>query len=260
MRLPVTSMEVGLRLPDGADELALIEADTDPLRAALCLIERLVSPGDGGSTTEWRALPVTDFEVLLLRLRERLLGPGIESDVACPACRERVTMSFTISEYLAGIRPVMPRYVAPAERTGWFQLCGPRHQGVTFRLPTVADLLAITNDVAPEAALCARSVAGKTDASGRRRVEHALSCLAPPVTGEVGGSCPACGVELQALFDVVGFVVAEFRKVMAGLYREVHLIAACYGWTETAILSLPGPRRRRYAALVSSDLLRQATA
>ena len=38
------------------------------------------------------------------------------------------------------------------------------------------------------------------------------------------------------------------------LFREVHLLAYHYHWSETDILELTGPRRRRYLALLAETL------
>jgi hypothetical protein len=84
----------------------------------------------------------------------------------------------------------------------------------------------------------------------RGRIERAIARMAPEVTGGVGGACPACGAAVEALFDVAGFVVAELRFHSAGVYADVDVLAAAYGWDEAAILALPGARRRRYAELV----------
>jgi hypothetical protein len=61
---------------------------------------------------------------------------------------------------------------------------------------------------------------------------------------------PACQTALTAWFDIPAFVMTELRRLAAGIYAEIHLIAAGYGWSEPAILALPGARRRAYAGLL----------
>jgi hypothetical protein len=100
------------------------------------------------------------------------------------------------------------------------------------------------------AALCLDGVTAVPMRAAPRRIEAAMAQLAPEVTGEVGGACPGCGALLTALFDVPAYVVTELRRLAAGVYEEVHLLAAAYGWAEAAILALPGARRRHYAGLV----------
>ncbi len=61
VRLPVSGMQVTLRAPNGADELALHEAQGGVVAAALVLLERAARRADGGGA-DWRTLTVTDFE------------------------------------------------------------------------------------------------------------------------------------------------------------------------------------------------------
>jgi hypothetical protein len=186
-------------------------------------------------------LPVTDFEILLLRLRETLMGGQITSFVRCPHCGERAELSFRIADYLAGIRAAQD--VPPPDAEGWHGAGDER-----FRLPRVADLLAVARARHPGAALRALCLPAVTG-SARGRVARLVARLAPEVSGPVGGACPDCAAALSVWFDVRGYVMAELRRLAAGVYAEVHLLAGAYGWTEAAILALPGARRRRYAAL-----------
>jgi hypothetical protein len=244
IRLPVSGEAVLLRLPDGADEMAIAEDDAAPIQAALRLLGRAATPAEEG-TADWSRLPVADFEVLLLHLRETVLGGTIASDIACPACREPVEVSFRIDDFIAAVRPSVPRDVAPDLLAGWFALAGAR-----FRLPLVADLLAVRDAASPGAALRARCLDAVTPARLRPRIERAIARMAPEVSGPVGGACPGCGATVEALFNVPGFVVAELRRQAAEVYADVHKLAGAYGWSEAAILALPGARRRRYAELV----------
>jgi hypothetical protein len=258
IRLPVSGAGVLLRLPDGADEIALNEGDPTAIPAALRLLNRIVEPADQSIADQqapdqeignWSSLTVTDFEILLLRVREMVIGGTVSSDVACPTCRERVEISFRIGDYIAAIRPNTPRGVARGSRDGWLVL-----DGAEWRLPLVADLLVVRDAPAPGPALRALCQAPGTPPRMRSRIERAISRMAPEVTGHVGGACPSCGATLEALFDVTTFVVAELRRVAAGVYAEVHALAAAYGWSEAAILALPGARRRRYAELVRGSV------
>jgi hypothetical protein len=244
IRLPVSGAAVVLRLPDGADDIALMEGDPTPIAAGLRLLNRVASAAEE-APADWVRLPVTDFEILLLRLREMVIGGTVSSDIGCPTCRERVDVSFRVADYIAAVRPETPRDVAPGPAPGWLAL-----DGTPFRLPLVADLLAVRDAAEPGAALRALCQGPKTATRMRARIERVIARMAPEVSGHVGGICPACGAAIEALFDVSTFVVVELRRRAAEVYAEVHLLAVAYGWDEAAILALPGARRRRYAELV----------
>jgi hypothetical protein len=241
--LPVSGLAVTLRAPDGADDMALIEGATAAMPAAAALLARLASRADG-TPQDWAQLCITDFEFLLLELRHALLGDHLSSHVACPACQERAEISFNISDYTAHHRPARLPNISPPDHDGWLQADGQK-----FRLPQIADILAVQASPQPAAALnrlCLPTVPPKN----RRRLERLIGRLAPRLTGPVGGACPACQTSLTAWFDVPAFVMTELRRLAAGIYAEVHLIAAGYSWTEPAILALPGARRRAYAGLL----------
>jgi hypothetical protein len=248
--LPVSRLIARLRMPDGADEILLMELDASPLPAALGLLNRLAAGADGAAR-DWAGLPVTDFEFLLLKLRVLLLGDFVAGHAVCPACREPADISFRISDYLASSRPAAAPAAAPAaDENGWM-----RFNGAEFRLPVVADVLAALGEQNPEAALAARCVRPGLAGPARRRVERLLEKIAAPLTGPVGGDCPSCGAVLTALFDVPAFVVRELRRLAAGVLADVHLLASAYHWREAAILALPGMRRRIYADFVRSARL-----
>src|SRR6516165_3991038 len=132
--LPVSRLEVALRPPCGADDLALVEGPREALPAAIAMLARLARRLDGAAQ-DWAQLTVTDFEFLLLNLRGFLLGDDISSMAACAACGERVEISFGIAAYTAHVQPQLVAGVEAA-REGWLVLGAAR-----FRLPVMADVL-----------------------------------------------------------------------------------------------------------------------
>jgi hypothetical protein len=246
IRLPVSAIEAKFRRPDGADEIAFNEGDPAPLAAALRLLDRVAARVDDAAA-DWAHLSMTDFEILLLQLREFLIGPVIASYVACPFCGERVEVSFRITDYIAAVHPSIPSGLTRSVE-GWLGL-----HGAVFRVPQVADLQAASQSRNPVAVLRARCITQRASAQSFQRIERVIARLAPPVSGQVGGACPDCGTTLSALFEVASFVVTELRRLTAHVYAEVHQLAAAHGWAEAAILALPASRRRRYADLVRSD-------
>ncbi len=62
--------------------------------------------------------------------------------------------------------------------------------------------------------------------------------------------CPDCGAAWEAAVDVAQYVWLEIEAEALRLVREVHAIAAAYGWRETEILAMSPLRRRAYLELV----------
>src|SRR5437660_12385932 len=100
VRLPVSGIEVLLWRPTGAEDILLLEADVYDMALALALIERIATCSD---EVEWSLLPIADLEVLLLLLRQMVMGDAILTEIVCPAecCGVRVYINFHIKEYLA---------------------------------------------------------------------------------------------------------------------------------------------------------------
>jgi hypothetical protein len=257
LSLPVSGLEVRLRLPDGHDDVALAES---PIGAPLLLrlIGRLASREDGSPLVPGR-LPVADLEAILVALRRTLLGDSLTGEVRCPApsCGSRMDVTFGLGEYLAYRRPRRPRrpsVVVDATEPGWFERRG---DGGAFRLPDGDDLVAIDGAAAADRLLAARCLrpadSGLAKGRWRRRAESAMAAMAPTLSGSVQGSCPECHATVEFLLDVPSFVLAELRAHAISVFDDVHRIAGRYGWSETAVLALPRTRRLRYAALIRDE-------
>lgn len=242
--LPVSGLEPDLRHPNGVDELTLCEAAGSAVSRSITFLSTL------SDSIDWSALTVTDFEVLLLRLRERVLGDACDLGFACPECMARVEVSFRISDFLDGVRSRQPASVEKTPgRPGWFTC-----EGVAFRLPTAGDQVAVEGRPdAPRrlAELCIE--AANPPARLRGRIERAMAALAPEVSRPLVGACPECGKLVEAGLHITRLVVSELTREAASLYDEVDLIARAYHWREAEILQLPRRRRRAYA-----DRIRQA--
>ncbi len=248
--LPVSSVAIDVRLPAGTDELALLETHTaDPALAAM-LLARL---GTCEEPIDWTALPVPDVEAALLRIRQIAIGDLVRTDVRCVSvdCRARVDVAFRISEYLAYSEMRTPRYVEPADEPGWFRLRGTE---TSFRIPAVADQIAITGLKSPELELERRCVrpphAPRATVS---KAQKAMEAMAPCFSRPLRGVCPECQAEMSIYFDVYCFVLRELRGRAEVVYREVHLIAERYHWPESRILGMPGTRRRQYAEMIADE-------
>jgi hypothetical protein len=247
--LPVSGAVLAVREPVGADEVFVAETALSPMAALLELARRVASTSAGGPLN-WASLPATDLDAAALVIRKCWIGDMIRTDAPCPAqgCGERIDVSFGIGAYLEHHRPRKPRGVTGTPEDGWFTLVGAP---VRFRIPTVADLLAVASDVRPADTLSSRCIdAPEISRPIARRLDHAFAALAPSLDDLIGGACPACGHEVAMRFDPLGYTMTELRGVFSGVYLETHALAAAYGWPEDAILALPRSRRRRYASVI----------
>src|SRR5262249_2103918 len=161
--------------------------------------------------SSWELLTVTDFEVILLRLRQEIFADLIRTDVWCSmqGCRTRIEVSFRIGEYLAYYKPRSRRDVGEADASGWLQFAS---MPVQFRLPTVADQIAVTGTSRPKRELIERCIRPPDLSSAQlRKVETAMSALAPSLSNDLQGRCAQCGSTVDLYFDVQQFVLQELR-------------------------------------------------
>jgi len=282
MRLPIRGLEVNFRLPNGHDDLAILEADggvsrnnrADPrdresqaatLECALDALSRLAEvrpPADESSDAKinesiWLSLTITDFESALLGLRSFLYGDTVRCIARC-VCTERMEIDFSIAHLLREAHPRTPRSVRPSiTRPGWFELHNKDHQAgvrAIFRLPTVEDQLIALRSVNPYEVLHERCIeSGQPARPATASAEHAMESMSPVVSRPIDGVCAACGAALNPQLHVSSLVLDELRASAASMHREIHAIAATYHWDESAILAMPQVRRTAY-----SDAIRQA--
>ena len=258
MRLPVSGLDVSFRLPDGHDDLAILESRSTSghgsgFEARGILLERgldtlsrlaILTPNPGADVPTWRALTITDFEHALLGLRRFLFGDSVACLSRCP-CSERLEIEFSVATLLRDSQPRAVRRVLPSTtRPGWFAL--PEKQ-LAFRLPTVGDQLRALASPIPRAALeqcCIEPTEHERRVLGG--VERAMEAMAPSVSRPIAGVCAACGAALSLRLQVLTLVLDELAASASGIHREIHVIAAAYHWPESTILALPQLRRQAY--------------
>jgi hypothetical protein len=252
IRLPVSGLEVNLQQPGGAEDVLLLEATACDTHLALALLASIVR-GANGSIVVWEALPVTDLDVLLLRLRQMVYGDLIRADALCPAegCGAKIEVVFRIGQYLAYHQPQTPRGVKPAAEAGWFQF---QDMAISFRLPNIGDWIAVAHQPKPERKLAQRCIQPSNILTRQlKRVERAMEALAPNLCNTLQGTCPECGMTVDIYFDPQQFTLQELRDQAAFIYEDVHLLASHYQWSEAEILALPRHRRYHYAERVRQE-------
>lgn len=258
----------------GADEAYLLEtaADADLPSWSTAVLSRAVERiGDRDSVDESvvRSLTVGDRQALLLHLRRLTFGDAMDAVLDCGGCGEPMDLELAVRDLLVESGPARER--GPHETT--FSDNGAEYR-VEFRLPTGADLeraarepgLAVeeASDVLLRRCVQAVFPVGEGDvealspeewpASTAEAVGAAVEERDPQGELRLDVACPACGERFTSLLDAADYLRSELEGQLRRLYDEVHALAYHYRWSESEIMGLPSPRRRRYVEALSSAL------
>lgn len=192
---------------------------------------------------DWLRAPIGQRDRYLFRLRTALFGDALDAVASCPSCAADLELPLRAGDLLT----------PPGTGDGPREL---RHGDslVRYRLPTTLDLLSVA-DAAPdrrrdlllrrcllegaadEPAIDAAIVAGMVEADPQADTSLALAC-------------PECGHAWSAPFDIAAYLWADLEACARRLLRQVHTLAAAYGWSERDILGLSAARRRLYVDVV----------
>lgn len=249
-----------------AEELLTLADESPALPAAVwttevlaCCVTRLGSLARPDRCA-LRALTVGDRDALLLRLHEISFGGSIQCEARCPAegCNEKLELTLPVKQLLL---PAYPNASLDHE------LCVTNTAGaqtlVRFRLPTGEDheaaaALAKTDVAAAVATLLRRCVLSADAPDLSPAVVAALSErmaeLDPQAELLLNASCPGCSRNFRARFDVASVLRQRLEERTQALYREVHLLAFHYHWTERDILAMSPRARQRYLRLLAAEL------
>jgi hypothetical protein len=199
------------------------------------------------------ALTIGQRDARLISLREKLFGAQLISLTDCPACSERLELSFNVLDI---------RTPPGAEPDATFSLSQSGYE-LQLRLPNSLDLLELagcSNTAEMRAKLieqCVRCVQHQGQAGSVEHLEgmppevveaaiERISEADPQADVEVNLVCPFCEHAWQTSFDIVSYLWTEVHAWATQLLREVHLLASSYGWRESDILSMSQRRRRCY--------------
>jgi hypothetical protein len=238
--LPISGQRTLWRPPNGHDDIAL--ADSSPgLAGALDYATRCVS-------IDPTLLPVGDLDLIVVARRQELRGDALVAEGRCTRCAGAVDVPLSLAQYVHHRRPRPSRAAIPAD-DGWFRLRS--RPDVSFRPPTVADVLLAADSASPRDALLASCTRGAVSSRAARTIENALTRLAPTLRADVQGSCPECSACVLLDLDARELCMAELRFLAASVYDDVNLLASAYRWTHDAILDLPSAQRRRYGDMIA---------
>ena len=207
-------------------------------------------------------LTIFERDTCLLTLHELTFGPRLNGLASCPACGERIEMTFNGHDLCPQGFP-LPDFEAPMPDNPGRSF---RQDGcsVVYRLPTSADLLGVKGRLDVEQAR--RQLLEACLLSARRgrkmipvselppevleaAVEH-MGQDAPLADPNLVVTCPACGHTWTLLFDIASYFWSEICAWAMRLMHEVHSLAQAYGWREDDILAMSACRRRAYLELI----------
>jgi hypothetical protein len=219
------------------------------------------------------ALPVGRRNLLLLRDRQATFGDGVEGDVTCPACGERLELELRLAELIAAPEAVS----AGSEGSEGSAVSGGSEVSdaaegevragdvvLRFRLPSPADLQAASS--APDAEAAAGVLLRRCVLSAVRNdrpvpvaelpvevidaLDTALGQHDPHADLRLATACASCGHAFELVVDPGELYWAELAERAQRLLYQVHRLACAYGWTEGEILRLDPARREAYLELV----------
>ncbi len=224
-----------------------------PLDRALTL---LMTAFPEASRQQLARLSIGRRDACLFALREQTFGPRLNSLATCPSCGEQFEFALDTAKLpvAANIEPAAREYTLAMEEGE-----------IVFRLPDSLDLAAIIScgDVeSARSALALRCIlrtgrdgAGippeQLPASLIDAMVAQMDSCDPLAVMDVPLDCAACGLRWTLLFDIVSFFWTEITAQAHRLLREVHTLAAHYGWREADILALSAIRRQYYLEMVT---------
>ncbi|NCC31182.1 MAG: hypothetical protein EOM24_04055 [Chloroflexia bacterium] len=257
--------EAGLRPLNGFDEaqlLALRDTVTSARWTSELLVRCLTHIGTLQPLTlaAVQALTVGDREALLLHTHRLNFGERLLCVLACPACTAKLMLDLQVRDLL----------LPPGDAPGyWYRAPLPDSDLLaTFRLPTGADQEAVadltTHDAAAAALVLLERCLHSLSRAGTP-VEASPAEIAPDVAQLISerdpqaelmlnSSCVECGQQFAALLDMGQYVAEEINHRLPYLYREVHLLAWHYHWSEADILRMTRSHRQIYLDLLDEAL------
>jgi hypothetical protein len=252
----------------GHDEVCLLDGlgEKPPAFRTTALLTRCIAFEGAGEAIDAgfaRSLTIGDREALLLQLRRISFGSRISCVVDCPHCGGKMDLDLDAASLVLG----------PYDREGWYHqttLDTPSGAfAVEFRLPNGGDqehaARSICTDerqaVADVLDRCIIRLASDESAPADRlppsaagRLSELMASLDPQAELLLNACCPVCGGDFVLTFDTAEYLSSEVALRGDRLFREVHLLASYYHWSEAEILALPVRKRRRYLGLIGETM------
>ena len=176
------------------------------------------------SAEELMRMPVGALDARLFVLRRDWFGDVMTGTAACAQCGATIELEVRASELAAA-----------GTQSG-------------TALPDVRDLMAVSSLDAASARRALAMRIADADALTDDEVDAVAAALDDVY---VATACPECGAACEVVVDPAAFLYSEVAAAAGRVLRDVHVLAAAYGWTEEDVLALPPSRRRLYVEMVS---------
>jgi hypothetical protein len=266
----VCHRQAQLRPLTGEDEAFLFDSGEFLLPAqrttallARCLVQ--LGPLQEVTPDTVRSLTVGDREALLLQLRRLTLGDRLQSVLSCPrgSCGKKMDLELKTDDVL------VPPYSSTDERHQMTVADNGANYTVFFRPLTGTDVEAAASvartDLGAAADQLLRRCVVSVDCDNGQPVDELpavvtetlparLSEADPQAELMLDLTCPECGQGFTALLDVGTYFFQEIAAGIRRLYRDVHLLAFYYHWSEAEILGMTCRKRQRYLGLLAEAL------
>jgi hypothetical protein len=197
---------------------------------------------------DWLRVPIGQRDRYLFRLRAALFGDALDAMASCPSCAADLEVPLRTGDLL-----IPPTTGDPLTAPGHCDGARELRRGdtvVRYRLPTTLDLLSVADTDAGQRRdlLLRRCLLEGTadDPEIDLAIVAGMAESDPQADTSLALACPECGHAWSAPFDIAAYLWADLEACARRLLRQVHALAAAYGWSEREILGLSATRRRLY--------------
>lgn len=213
----------------------------------------LAASSPSTSIEELEQMSIGKRDALLLELRENLFGPQFAGLSECPSCKSNIEIDFDSSE----IKSFDFKQAGPfrfAFEDYEFK-CRLPNSADLFRLNESSDLLQLKLSIL-DRCLLEKKFKGVDVSLSQLSNEAIDACTAelsmrdPQADVSLSLVCPDCSYRWDVIFDIVSFAWQEIAVWAGRLLRQIHVIAAGYGWPEHEILALSPLRRQAYLEML----------
>jgi hypothetical protein len=253
-----------LRPLTGDAEIILAEADGLPAARVTALLSAVVvSIGDIGPVHpgDIRALSIADRERILLTVYARTFGMRVETILQCSSCAEwlevpleldalldQPTDSSSDADHQLAFEMTTLHFCLPdggsQERAACIARRDPERGAEALRDACVKEWVDSNGIALPIASMPPECQAA---------LEDALRQLDPLFETSVTLICPNCGESTTGAVDGLTLLLAELDPP-GRVFADVARLASAFHWSEAAILALPTRRRRRYVAMLATEV------